>query len=141
MVSSNYSWRQLHKNAVSNIEQVLKAKQVRTKQQLYGHLPHITKTIKVRRTRHAGHCWRSKDELISYILQWSPSNGRAKSGRPGRTYIQQLCTNTGYNLEDLPGAMDDRDGWRERVRDIRAGSTTWWWWLHYNNWKKTKILV
>ena len=30
-----------------------------TKQQLYGHQPPITKTIKVRQTRHAGHCWRS----------------------------------------------------------------------------------
>ena len=29
-----------------------------TKQQLYGHLPPITKTIKVRRTRHVGHCCR-----------------------------------------------------------------------------------
>ena len=36
-----------------------------TKQQLYGHLPPITKTIQVRRTRHAGHCRRSRDELIS----------------------------------------------------------------------------
>ena len=36
-----------------------------TRHQLYGHLPPITKTIQVRRTRHAGHCWRSKDELIS----------------------------------------------------------------------------
>ena len=27
-----------------------------TMQQLYGHLPPITKTIKIRRTRHAGHC-------------------------------------------------------------------------------------
>ena len=35
-----------------------------TKKQLYGHLPPITKTIKVRRTRHARHCWRSRDELI-----------------------------------------------------------------------------
>ena len=38
------------------------------KQQMYGYLPPITKTIQVRRTRHAGHCWRSKDELISDIL-------------------------------------------------------------------------
>ena len=30
-------------------------KQHPTKQQLYGHLPPITKTIKIRRTRHAGH--------------------------------------------------------------------------------------
>ena len=39
-----------------------------TKQQLYGYLTLITKTIQVRRTRHVGHCWRSKDELISYVL-------------------------------------------------------------------------
>ena len=36
-----------------------------TRHQLYGHLPPITKTIQVRRTRHARHCWRSKDELVS----------------------------------------------------------------------------
>ena len=36
--------------------------------QLYGHLPPITKTIQVRRTRHEGHSWRSKDELISDVL-------------------------------------------------------------------------
>ena len=39
-----------------------------TKQQLYGHLPPIIKTIQVRRTRHAGHCWRSRDELKSDVL-------------------------------------------------------------------------
>ena len=43
-----------------------------TKHQLYGHLPPITKTIKVRRTRHAGHCWRSGDELISDVLPMDP---------------------------------------------------------------------
>ena len=32
-----------------------------TRHQLYGHLHPITKTIQARRTRHAGHCWRSKD--------------------------------------------------------------------------------
>ena len=31
-------------------------KQHPTRKQLYGHLPHITQTIRVRRTRHAGHC-------------------------------------------------------------------------------------
>ena len=36
-----------------------------TRHQLYGHLPPITKNIQVRRTRHAGHFWRSRDELIS----------------------------------------------------------------------------
>ena len=64
------------------------------------------------------------DELISDILQWNPSHGRAKAGRPARTYIQQLCADTGYSLEDLPGTMDDIDGWRERVREIYAGGAT-----------------
>ena len=99
-----------------------------TRHQLYGHLPPITKTIQVRRTRHAGNCWRSKDELISDVLLWTPTYGRAKAGRLARTYILHLCEDTGCNPEDLPEAMNDREKWRERVRDIRAGGTTWWWW-------------
>ena len=99
-----------------------------TRHQLYGHLPPITKTIQVRRTRHTGHCWRSKDKLISDVLLWTPAYGQAKAGRPARTYIQQLCEDTGCNPEDLPKAMNDWEKWRERVRDIRAGGTTWWWW-------------
>ena len=71
------------------------------KHQLYGHLSPITKTIQVRRTRHAGHCWRSRDELISDVLLWTPTYGRAKAGRPVRTYIQQLCGDTGCSFEDL----------------------------------------
>ena len=57
-----------------------------TRHQLYGHLPPITKTIQVRRARHAGHCWRSRDELISDVLLWTSTYGRAKAGRPARTY-------------------------------------------------------
>ena len=101
-----------------------------TRHQLYGHLPPITKTIQVRRTRHAGHCWRSRDELIRDVLLWIPTHGRAKAGRPARTYIQQLCEDTGCCPEDLPRAMNDREEWRERVRDIRAASTIWWWYIY-----------
>ena len=99
-----------------------------TRHQLYSHLPPITKTIQVRRARHAGHCWRSKDELVSDVLLWNPTYGQAKAGRPAQTYIQQLCEDTGCNPEDLLEAMNDREKWREMVRDIRAGGTTWWWW-------------
>ena len=52
-----------------------------TRHQLYGHLPPITKTIQVRRTRHAGHCWKSRDELIRDVLLWTPTHGRAKAGQ------------------------------------------------------------
>ena len=73
-----------------------------TKQQLYGHLQSINKTIQVRRSRHAGHCRRSCDELISDELLWTLSHRRANAGRPARTYIQLLCVDTGCTLEDLP---------------------------------------
>ena len=85
-------------------------------------MPPIMKTIQVRRTRHAGHCWRSRDELMSDVLLWTPSHGGAKAGRPARTYIQQLCEDTGCSPEDLPETINDREKWREM--DIRASGMT-----------------
>ena len=43
----------------------------------------------------------------------TPTHDRAKAGRPARTYIQQLCEDTGCCPEDLPEAMNDREKWRE----------------------------
>ena len=129
--------KRLEKKLDGNYTRMLRAilnkswRQHPTRHQLYDHLPPITKTIQVRRTRHAGHCWRSRDELISDVLLWTLTHGRAKAGRPARIYIQQLCEDTGCSPEDLPEAMNDREKWRERVRDIRATSTWWWWWYIY----------
>ena len=126
--------KRLEKKLDGNYTRMLRAilnkswRQHPTRHQLYGHLPPITKTIQARRTRHAGHCWRSRDELISDVLLWTPTYGGVKAGRPVWTYIQQLCEDTGCSLEDLPEAMNDREKWQERVRDIRAGGSTWWWW-------------
>ena len=64
------------------------------------------------------------DEHISDVLLWIPTYSRAKAGQPVRTYIQLLCEDTGCGPEDLPEAMNDREKWRERVRDIRACCTT-----------------
>ena len=122
--------KRLEKKLDGNYTRMLRAilnkswRQHPTRHQLYGHLPPITKTIQARRTRHARHCWRSGDELISDVLLWTPTHSRAKAGRPARTYIQQLCEDTGCCPEDLPEAMNDREKWRERVRDIRATSKT-----------------
>ena len=68
--------------------------------------------------------FRSRDELISDVLLWTPSHGRAKAGWPARTFIQQLCEDTECNPGDLPEAMNDRDLWGESVRDIRADGST-----------------
>ena len=132
--------KRLEKSLDGNYTRMLRAllnkswRQHPTRHQLYGHLPPITKTIQVRRTRHAGHCWRSRDDLISNVFLWTPTYGRAKAGRPARTYIQQLCEDTGCSPEDLPEAMNEREKWRERVRDIRASGATWWWWWWYMHW-------
>ena len=67
------------------------------------------------------------------VLLWIPTHGRAKAGRPARMYIQQLCEDTGCCPEDLPRAMNDREEWRERVRDIHATSAIWWWWYTHTH--------
>ena len=41
--------------------------------------------------------------MNSSISKRTPSHGQAKPGRPVRNYIQQLCADTGYSLEDAPG--------------------------------------
>ena len=131
------TWRltkRLDKKLAGNYTRMLRTilnkswRQHPARHQLYGHLPPTRKTIEVIRTRHAGHGWRSRDELISGVLLWTPTYGREKAGRPARTYIQQLCEDTGCNPEDPPEAMNGREKWRKRVRDIHASGTTWWWW-------------
>ena len=126
--------KQMEKKLDGNYTRMLRAildkswRQHPTKNQLYGHLSPTTKTIKVRWTRHAEHCWRSRDKLVSDVLLWIPTHCRAKAGRPART-----CEDTGYSPEDLQEATNSREEWWERVRDIRAGGTRrwWWWWFFY----------
>ena len=107
--------KRMEKKLDGNYTRMLRAilnkswRQYPTKPQLYGHIFPITKTMKVRRTRHAGHCWRSGDELISNVPQWTLSYGRTKAGWPARTNIQQLCEDTGCSPEDLPEAKNDRE--------------------------------
>ena len=77
--------KRLEKKLDGNYTRILQAilnkswRQHPTRHQLHGHLPPIMKTIQVRRTSHAGHCWRSRDELISDVLLWTPTYGRAKA--------------------------------------------------------------
>ena len=71
--------KQLEKKLDGNYTRMLRAilnkswQQHLTTHHLYGHLSPITKTIQARRTRNAGHCWRSKDEVVSDVLLWTPT--------------------------------------------------------------------
>ena len=78
--------KRIEKNLDGNCTRVLRTilnkswKQHLTEQLLYGHQHPISKTIQIRRTRRAGHCRRSKGELISDILLWTLSHRRASVG-------------------------------------------------------------
>ena len=76
---------------------------------VYGHPPPISKTIQLGQTRHAEHCWKSKDELRSDMLLWTPLHRQACVGWPARTYPQQLCADTGCSLEDLRWMIETSD--------------------------------
>ena len=118
--------RQLPKNVLSNTEQVLAA------------TPHKASTIRPPASHHENYPSQTNQtrrtllEKQEWAPQWcttmDPPYGRAKAGRPARTYIHQLCEYMGCSPEDLPEAMNDWRKWQERVRDIRASGTTWWWW-------------
>ena len=77
--------KRLEKKLDGNYTRMLRAilnkswRQHPTWHQLYGHSPPITKTKQVRRTRHAGHCWRSKDELIKWCTPMDPHIWPSKS--------------------------------------------------------------
>ena len=86
------------------------------KQQLYGHLPPFFETVPVRRTRLAEHCKRSKNEPLSDVLPWTPTHGRASIDRPARTYVKQLCAETGCSLKTYRERWMIK-AWRERERE------------------------
>ena len=63
--------------------------------------------------------YKSDDELISDVFLWAPTYGLASVGWPARSYLLQLCEDTGCSLEDLPQVRHNRDGEREREREIQ----------------------
>ena len=126
--------KRLEKKLDGNYTRMLRAilkkswRQHPTRHQLYGYLPPITKTIQVRRTRHAGHCWRSRDELISDVLLWTPTQGWSKQDDQHehtfsnyvriRDVVQKTCQRRwtigksgerGSGISVLPAHVDDDD--------------------------------
>ena len=77
--------KKLDRNCIRMLWAILNKfwKQHPIKQQLYSHLPPISKTKCDKQDM--GHYWRSKDELISNILLWTPSHGYARVRWPTRT--------------------------------------------------------
>ena len=98
----NISWR----DHVSNRE-------------LYGNLPLLSSTIRQRRLRFAGHCFRAENQLVTNLLFWSPNLGRRGQGAGFKTYPKQIQEDTNLlNENEIKGLMADRNLWRQRVDTI-----------------------
>ena len=65
------------------------------------HLPSIAHTIKEKRIRHAEHNWRSKNDFISDVLQWTSTHGHTSVNRPTNIYVYYLNMANGCRLENL----------------------------------------
>ena len=91
--------------------------------QLYGKNPRVSTTIKERRLKFAGHCWRHKEELASQVLLWKPTHGRRGVGRPCKTYRDQITEDCNLYPDEMKRAMEDRKEWRARIDEIRGNTT------------------
>ena len=78
----------------------------RSKERLYGDLVQITLVIK-ERARFVGHCYRSKDEVVSDLIMWTNKHSKAEVGRPSETCTKQLTEDADCHLEDLPRDKED----------------------------------
>ena len=87
---------------------------------LYSKIPKITDTIREQGLRFSGHCWISKNEVVSDVLLWLPIHGRRSRGCPAKTFVDQLMEDTSCNYEDIPNAIMNREEWRVRVNQCRA---------------------
>ena len=83
------------------------------KEVLYAGLPRISTTIREKRLRFSGHCWRSKNEAISNLVLWEPKHGKRSVRGQARTFVNLLDVDTRVPKGCLPAAMGDRVGWRK----------------------------
>ena len=97
-------------------------KQYLTNTILYGKIQTITNSTPEQLLICAGHFWRSKNELTSDVLLWQPLHGKISRGLPTKTYIDQLMEDIGCTLDELPTAMNERNGWKQLVKNCRACS-------------------
>ena len=80
---------------------------------------------RLRQTKHAGHCWRSKDKFIS-------DEPLHMDKRRQNDQLESIYINSGATMDvawkiSREQWMIETSGERES-QDIRVGRTTWWWW-------------
>ena len=88
-------------------------------------LPRVSTTIRERRLRFSGHCWKSKNEVVSDLVLWEPKHGIRNVGGQAHTLILLICwRRTPGSPGCLSAVMDDMVGWRKRA--MRWGEGVGW---------------
>ena len=65
---------------------------------------------------------KSKNELISDVLRWTPTIRHSSVSRLRKIYTNLVCTDTGSRLENLPRAIADRDARKRKSRDFELSA-------------------
>ena len=123
--------RQLHKNVESNIEQVLAGNTPQGTKYTATCLP-PQKLSKLDETDMQNIALEARTKSLVMYSYGPPHMAKQMQDDQLEHTYSKLWEDTGCIPEDLPEAMNDREMWREKARDIHASGTTWWWWWNEN---------
>ena len=87
---------------------------------IYGNLPRVSALVQSRRVQFAGHCYRAKKEVISFLLLWKSSSDRARGRK--LSFPDVISRDTSIRTEDLGTVMLDSDVWRGVVNSMKANT-------------------
>ena len=91
-----------------------------TNRQLYGNLPPVSSVIQVRRLQFAGHCYRSKNEVVNRVILWEPKHGRRSRGRRAKNYIDILAVDACARSSELLDLMENREQWKTIINSASS---------------------
>ena len=121
--------RQLHKNATCNLKQV-PGDNTPTRTPTVRPPTPITKTIQVRRARTCRTLLEKQGRTHKRCTLMDPHTWPCKKQDDQHEHtFSSYVRIRDVVLKTYLGAMNDREEWRERVKDICATSAIWWWWF------------
>lgn len=84
----------------------------------------FSNTVREARIKFAGHGWKNRKSPQIHYFGHLRMDAPVSIGHPMTTYIDQLFDDTRCLPENLPDAMDDRNGWKVKGKNIRANITS-----------------
>jgi hypothetical protein len=80
---------------------------------LYGSIPPVSSTMRSRRLRFAGHCYRRVDQPVHLAMFYNPPGNFKPGGHRRLNYIRSISRDTGLSsTSDISSAMNDRPIWQ-----------------------------